>query len=150
MKQWSCWHSFCYKEITWNRITRAVSPIGKFWKCSYFFTVYRNFFILLTMRVTTRPLAVSRDYKFKPILDHLNVKFRSVYTPQCDVPLDESLRMWKRRLSWKVYIPSKRARFDIKSWLVWSMFHQRSSNVSSGIIVLVMIFIVCSHRCSRS
>jgi hypothetical protein len=27
-------------------------------------------------------------YKLKPILDHLNVKFRSVYTPECDVSVD--------------------------------------------------------------
>jgi hypothetical protein len=26
-----------------------------------------------------------RLYKLKPILDHLNAKFRSVYTPECDV-----------------------------------------------------------------
>jgi hypothetical protein len=57
-----------------------------------------------------------RLYKLKPILDHRNAKFRSVYTPQCDVSVDESLMMWMGRLSWKVYIPSKRARFGIKSF----------------------------------
>jgi hypothetical protein len=38
-------------------------------------------------------------YKLTPILDHLNAKFRNVYTPE-----------------WKVYIPSKHAGFDIKSF----------------------------------
>jgi hypothetical protein len=56
-----------------------------------------------------------RLYKPKQILDHLNTRFRSVYTPERDVSVDESLMMWKGRLSWKVYIPSKRARFGIKS-----------------------------------
>jgi hypothetical protein len=49
-----------------------------------------------------------------PILDHLNAKFRNVYTPECDVSVDESLTMWKGCLSWKVYILSKLAGFDIK------------------------------------
>lgn len=57
-----------------------------------------------------------RLYKLKPILDHLNDRFRSVYTPDCDVSIDESLMMWKGRLAWKVFIPSKRARFGIKSF----------------------------------
>jgi hypothetical protein len=55
-------------------------------------------------------------YKLKPIMDHLNAKFQSVYTPECDVSVDKSLMMWKEHLSWKVYIPSKRARFGIKSF----------------------------------
>lgn len=57
-----------------------------------------------------------RLYKLKPILDHLNKKFQTVYTPECYVSVDESLMMWKGRLGWKVFIPSKRARFGIKSF----------------------------------
>jgi hypothetical protein len=57
-----------------------------------------------------------RLYKLKPILDNLNAKFRSICTSECDVSVDESLMMWKGHLSWKVYIPSKRARFGIKSF----------------------------------
>jgi hypothetical protein len=52
----------------------------------------------------------------KPIADHLNDKFRSVYTPECDVSVKESLMMWKGYLSRKVYVPSKCARFEIKSF----------------------------------
>jgi hypothetical protein len=57
-----------------------------------------------------------RLHELNPILDHLNPKFRSAYIPECDVSLDESLMMWQGRLSWKVYIPSKQARFGIKSF----------------------------------
>jgi hypothetical protein len=56
--------------------------------------------------------------KLKPILDHLNAKFRGVYTPECDVSVNESLMMWKGRLSWELYIPSKQARFGIKPFKV--------------------------------
>jgi hypothetical protein len=41
--------------------------------------------------------------------------FRIVYTPECEVSVDESLMMWKGRLSWKKYIPSKWDRFGITS-----------------------------------
>jgi hypothetical protein len=40
-----------------------------------------------------------RLYKLKFIWDHLNAKFRSVYTPVSDVSVDESLMMWTERLS---------------------------------------------------
>lgn len=40
-----------------------------------------------------------RLYKLKPLLDHLNANFRSVYTQMCDVSVDESLIMWKECLS---------------------------------------------------
>jgi hypothetical protein len=51
-----------------------------------------------------------RLYKLKHILDHLNAKFISVYTPESDVSVNESWMMWK------VYVPSKHPRFGIKSF----------------------------------
>ena len=57
-----------------------------------------------------------RLYKLKPILDQLNEKFRIVYTPKCDVSVDESLMLWKGHLAWKVYVPTKCAHFSIKSF----------------------------------
>jgi hypothetical protein len=55
-----------------------------------------------------------RLYKLILVLDHLYAKFENVYTPECDVSIDESLMIWKGRLSWKVYIRSKHDRFGIK------------------------------------
>jgi hypothetical protein len=57
-----------------------------------------------------------RLYKLNRILDLLNAIFRSVYTAECDVSVGESLMTWKGRLSQKVYIPSKRNIFGIKSF----------------------------------
>jgi hypothetical protein len=57
-----------------------------------------------------------RLYKLKPALDHLNDGFRSVYTPECEVSVDESLMTWKGRLSGKLYIPLKQAKYGIKSF----------------------------------
>jgi hypothetical protein len=82
-----------------------------------------------------RPLAVPKDCRnSKPILDHLNAEFGSVYTPECDVSLEESLLMWKGRLSWKAYIPSKLVRFDIKS--------SELSEAKSGHVWNFIIYIV--------
>lgn len=46
--------------------------------------------------------------QLKPILDHINDRFKCVYTPDSGVLMHELLMIWKRQLSWKVYIPSKR------------------------------------------
>jgi hypothetical protein len=54
-----------------------------------------------------KPHVSRRLYKLKPILDYLNDRFRSVYTPECEVSVDELLMMWKGQLSWKAYNPSK-------------------------------------------
>ncbi|XP_070548779.1 piggyBac transposable element-derived protein 4-like [Ptychodera flava] len=40
--------------------------------------------------------------------------FQTVYTPERDVAIDESLLLWKGRLIFRQYIPLKRARFGIK------------------------------------
>jgi hypothetical protein len=42
---------------------------------------------------------VMSQYRLKPILDHLNAKFRNVYTPEHGVSVDESLVMWEGQLS---------------------------------------------------
>jgi hypothetical protein len=47
--------------------------------------------------------------------------------------VDESLMMWKGRLSWKIYIPSKHARFGIKSF--------KLSEAKSGYVWNFIIYI---------
>ena len=55
------------------------------------------------------------------VLTVLKVPFEKA-APPCpsDVPaplsIDESLMLWKGRLGWRQYIPSKRARYGIKSY----------------------------------
>jgi hypothetical protein len=57
-----------------------------------------------------------RLYKPKPVLDYLSDRFRIVYTPECEVSMDELLMTWKVWLSWKIYIHSKELKFGIKSF----------------------------------
>lgn len=71
-----------------------------------------------------------RLFKINPILQHFRSVFKNNYTPEVNVCIDESLLLWKGRLSWKVYIPSKRSRFGIKSYqicesstgYIWDLF----------------------------
>jgi len=52
-------------------------------------------------------------YKIQPILDHLKSKFSSIYTPERNICVDVSLLLWKRRLGWIQYVPSKRSWFGV-------------------------------------
>ena len=57
-------------------------------------------------------------FKLRPLIDHLFEKFQEVYTPTRNISIDESLLLWKGRLSFKQYIPLKRARFGVKSFML--------------------------------
>lgn len=56
--------------------------------------------------------------KIKPLFDSVVDRFSAVYTPCANVAVDESLMLWKGRLAMKQYIPIKRARFGLKSYLL--------------------------------
>ena len=66
------------------------------------------------------PQDPNRDCLFKihRVLDYLMDKFKSVYTPDKHIAIDEELLLWKRRLGFKQYIPNKRACFRIKMFSV--------------------------------
>lgn len=55
-----------------------------------------------------------RLFKIRPLIEHLNEKFCTIYTPDQNIALDESLILWKGRLLFKQYLPAKRKRFGIK------------------------------------
>ena len=52
--------------------------------------------------------------KIRPIIDNFKRKFRNCVNPTQNLCTDESLLLWKGRLGFKQYIPSKRRRFGIK------------------------------------
>ncbi|XP_054711133.1 piggyBac transposable element-derived protein 4-like [Uloborus diversus] len=52
--------------------------------------------------------------KIKPVLTALIENFKSILTPERNICIDETLFGWKGRLSFRQYIPSKRARYGIK------------------------------------
>lgn len=65
----------------------------------------------------------SKLYKIWPFLEYVNKKFSEVYVPKRDISIDESLMLYKGKLSWKQYIPTKRSRFGIK---FYSLYESKS------------------------
>lgn len=53
--------------------------------------------------------------KILPIIQHLNKKFESLYVPEQNIALDESLLLWKGRLSFAQMIKNKKARVGLKT-----------------------------------
>ncbi|XP_071996640.1 piggyBac transposable element-derived protein 4-like [Engystomops pustulosus] len=55
-----------------------------------------------------------RLFKIRPLLTFLEESFKSAYIPEKNVAVDESLMSYKGRLSFRQFIPSKRAKYGIK------------------------------------
>jgi len=45
-------------------------------------------------------------------------RFQMLLELERDISIDESLLLWKGRLSWKQYIPKKRAHFGLKAFVL--------------------------------
>lgn len=79
------------------------------------------------------PAKNKKLHKIQPILDYLLNRFSEVYTPERDLAVDESLLLWKGRLSFMQFIRIKRARFGIKSFIV--------SESTSGYIYKIIVYV---------
>ncbi|XP_021932761.1 piggyBac transposable element-derived protein 4-like [Zootermopsis nevadensis] len=55
-------------------------------------------------------------FKIYPVISYLNKKFQNLYIPGQNISIDESLTLWKGRLSFKQYIPLKSSKFGIKTY----------------------------------
>jgi hypothetical protein len=55
-------------------------------------------------------------YKLSPVIHHLNKRFSELYSLEENLSIDESLTLFKGRLSWIQAIRSKSARFGMKSF----------------------------------
>ena len=63
------------------------------------------------------PVKYDRDdplKKFRNLIDELQKKIGENYTPERNICIDEHLSLWKGRLQFKIYIPSKRERYGVK------------------------------------
>ncbi|RVE47692.1 hypothetical protein evm_007681 [Chilo suppressalis] len=113
--------SFCNRTVMSDYWTTGVLGMPNFRQL-----MARNRFFLITRFIhfvdndTCNDLSLSsydkKIFKIRPILDHCNERFAALYTPYRHLSLDESLLLWKGRLSWAQRIRSKAARFGIKSF----------------------------------
>ena len=68
-------------------------------------------------------------FKVRKVIQMIVDRCKSVYIPSEHISIDEELLLWKGRLTFKQYIPNKRARFGIKlfslcedSGYMWNSF----------------------------
>ena len=54
--------------------------------------------------------------KVRPYFDALVSNFRTAYTPQQNLSIDESIISYKGRLSWIQYMPRKPNKWGMKAW----------------------------------
>ncbi|XP_046994113.1 piggyBac transposable element-derived protein 4-like [Schistocerca americana] len=79
--------------------------------------------ILCSMHFAKNPLAGNpkRDdslYKIRPILDYFNMRLSKVYYLGRDLSIDESMILWRGRLSFRQYIKSKHNKYGIKMYML--------------------------------
>ena len=56
--------------------------------------------------------------KLDTYLNALRERYKSIYIPERDIAVDEYLSLWKGRLRFKIYIPSKRERYGVKIYML--------------------------------
>ena len=56
--------------------------------------------------------------KLSSFLDLLSESFASLYIPEQNIAVNEYLSVWKGRLKFRVYIPSKTERYGIKIYML--------------------------------
>lgn len=78
--------------------------------------------------------------KIWPIFENFNNKCGSLYIPERDITIDESLMLYKGRLSWRQYLPLKRARFGIK---IFCLCESKSGYLFASIIYTGKGTIIC-------
>jgi len=55
-------------------------------------------------------------FKIYPLICHLNIKFQTLYLPNQNMAINESLTFWKGRLSIMQHLPLKASKFGIKTF----------------------------------
>ena len=70
--------------------------------------------------------------KVRTLLDLLQTRFRNLYNPGRELSIDESVIPFKGRIYFHQYIPSKRARFGIKAFVM--------AEAKSGYVCKIQIY----------
>lgn len=110
--------------MMWMGLLRA-GEISDYWRASPLYktsipemTMSRNRFQILLNCLhfadNTKIVNGDRLGKIQPLLDSLLRNFQTVFTPGCDVVIDETLVPWRGRLIFRQYIPNKAHKYGIK------------------------------------
>ncbi|XP_052351639.1 piggyBac transposable element-derived protein 4-like [Oncorhynchus keta] len=84
------------------------------------FSQDRFLVLLRCLHFVNNATAILSDllYKIRNVLISLTSAFGRVFVPYKDVCIDESLMLWKGRLAFRQYIPSKMHRFGVKFFVM--------------------------------
>ena len=103
-----------YYHMYWSKESLLSTPI--------FSTMRRDGFeYTKKMLHFVDPLGVDHDKllcKLEVFLKMLQAQFRTIYIPEQHVAIDEYLALWKGRLKFNVYIPSKREHYGIRIYML--------------------------------
>lgn len=112
--------------------TIQLPRLQDYWKTDRLFNIpifkeqmSRNRFLLILrcLHFFTEPNQVNKEsrdvlQKIRPIISHFNNKMSSVYYPNKELSLDESMMLWRGRLAFRQYIKNKRHRYGIKLYML--------------------------------
>lgn len=65
-----------------------------------------------------QPQPTDRLYKIRELIDYFNNKMASVYYPSRELSIDESMVLWRGRLTFRQYIKNKRHKYGVKLYSV--------------------------------
>ncbi|KAK9711269.1 Transposase IS4 [Popillia japonica] len=119
--------------------TISINRLHDYWKKNWLFNITcftesmsRNRFLLILRclhfaRNPEQTVGVRQDklYRIRPIVDYLrpivdyfNTKMTEIYVPHRELSLDESMVSWRGRLSFRQYLPGKRHKYGIKTYVL--------------------------------
>ena len=79
---------------------------------------YKNIMSMLHITTNTNVRSQDKLWKVRPIYDMLRRKFAQFFRPFQNLVIDESLVLFRGRLSFRQYIPAKRHRWGIKYFVL--------------------------------
>ena len=92
----------------------SIPMFGKIFSQDRFFLLFR----MLHFNNNLAQIAGDKLLKITTIFETLRKKFKNSFNPSKNLSIDESLVLWKGRLSFRQYIPSKRHKFGIKMFVL--------------------------------
>lgn len=107
------------QHLYWSRRQSINTPqFSKIMPRDRFYLLMRNLHFVdnNTYDPSTHPC--SKLWKIYDVIEHFRKKFCEILNPEEQLSVDESLMLYKGRLSWKQYMPLKRSRFGIKFFMI--------------------------------
>ncbi|UYV76718.1 hypothetical protein LAZ67_14001866 [Cordylochernes scorpioides] len=120
---------FVFLAICFLMTRNKKVSLKEYWSTNqlHFFPIFsklmsrdRFFLILSVLHFNDNKTQIPGDklHKLKPVVDHMKSAYKNAFKPFQDVCIDEGLVLFKGRLGFKRYIPSKRKRFGIKLFVL--------------------------------